>query len=171
MPSPRARGVASFVLALLHPRAHQLVLEEGSSLTSVLLNRHLRPPLRLRVLVRLPPLAPWLDLLARTPLCAPHASSVVRLGIMQMLVLRETPTHQLEAVIRRSRIRLQLTTMGSILPELTRSVLRLSLMVLKLLLVHSLLIQFPQLYYLILELRIHSFLLVISIHMNYLFTL
>jgi hypothetical protein len=90
---------------------------------------------------------------------------------MQMLVLRETPTHQLEAVIRRSRIRLQLTTMGSILPELTRSVLRLSLMVLKLLLVHSLLIQFPQLYYLILELRIHSFLLVISIHMNYLFTL
>jgi hypothetical protein len=30
---------------LLHLRVHQLVLEEGSSLTSVLLSRHLRPPL------------------------------------------------------------------------------------------------------------------------------
>jgi hypothetical protein len=140
-PSPRARGAATFVLALLHPRVHQLILEEGSSLTSVLLSRHFRPPLRLHVLVRLPPLAPRRDLLARTPLRAPHASSVVRLGIMSMLVLRGTPTHQLGAVIRGNN-KLQLIIRVSVLPESTRSVLRLSLMVLTLLLVRSLLIQF-----------------------------
>jgi hypothetical protein len=44
-------------------------------------------------------------------------------------------------------------------------------MVLTLLLVRSLLIQFLQLYYLILELRIHSFPLVMSIHISYLITL
>jgi hypothetical protein len=148
---------------MLRPRVHQLVLEEGSSLTSTLLSRHLRLLLKLCVLVRLPPLAPRRDLLARTPLRAPHASSVVRLGITPMYVPGGTPIHQLEAIIRASRIKLQLITRGSVLPELTRSVLRLPLMVLTLLLVHSLLIQFRHLYCLILELRIHSYLLVMLI--------
>jgi hypothetical protein len=82
---------------------------------------------------------------------------------MRMLVLRGTPTHQLEAVLRGSS-RLQLATMGSVL-------LRLPLMALTLLLVRSLLIHALQLYYLIMELHIRSFLLVMSIHMNYLFKL
>jgi hypothetical protein len=114
---------------MLRPRVHQLVLEVGNSLTSALLSRHLRLLLRLCVLVRLPPLAPRRDLLARTPLWAPHASSVVRLGITPMSVPGETPIHQLEALIRASRIKLQLITRGLVLQELTRSVLRLPLMV------------------------------------------
>jgi hypothetical protein len=36
------------------PRVEQLILEEGNSLTCVLLIRHLRPPLRLCDLVKLP---------------------------------------------------------------------------------------------------------------------
>jgi hypothetical protein len=62
-----------------------------------------------------------------------HASSATRLSTTPMSVLRGTPTHQLEVVIRVSRIKLQLITRGSVLPELTRSVLRLPLMVLTLL--------------------------------------
>jgi hypothetical protein len=67
--------------------------------------------------------------------------------------------------------RLQLATRGAVLQESTKSVLKILLMVLILLSVRSLLIQFLQLYYLILELRICSFLLVMSIQMSYLFTL
>jgi hypothetical protein len=151
---------------MLHPRVHLLVLEVGISLTSALLSRDLRLHLRLRVLIRLHPLTPRRDLLARTPLRAPHASSVVRMGITPMSVPGGTPIHQLEAVIRASRIKLHLITRGSVLPELTRSVLRLPLMVLTLLLVHSLLIQFRHLYRLILELHIHSYLLGMLIRMS-----
>jgi hypothetical protein len=82
----QGQGSSSIRPRFAPPRVHQIVLEEDSSLTSVLLNRHLMPPLRLRVLVRLPPLAPRRDLLATTPLWSPPASSVVRLGIMAMLV-------------------------------------------------------------------------------------
>jgi hypothetical protein len=66
---------------------------------------------------------------------------------------------------------LQLPTRGSVLLESTKSVPMLLLMVLILLLVRSLLIQFLHLYYLILELRIRSFLLVMSIQMSYFFKL
>jgi hypothetical protein len=64
---------------MLHPRVNQLILEEGTSLTNDLLSR-------LHILVRLPPLAPWRDLLARALVKTPHASSVVRLVTMLMFV-------------------------------------------------------------------------------------
>jgi hypothetical protein len=147
---------------MLHPRVHQLVLEVDNSLTSAPFSRHLR----LRVLVRLPELAPRRDLLARILLLALHVSNAARLDTTPMSVLKGTPTHQLEAVIRASRIRLQLITRDSVLPKLTRSLLRLPLMVLTLLLVRSLLIQFWHLYCLILELHIHSYLLVRLIRMS-----
>jgi hypothetical protein len=54
----QGQGAAASTLAKLHPRVHQLVLEEGNSLTSDLLSRHHMRHRRLRVLVRLPPLAP-----------------------------------------------------------------------------------------------------------------
>jgi hypothetical protein len=124
---------------MLHPRVHQIVLEEGNSLTSDLLSRHHMRHCRLYALVRLPPLAPQRDLLARALLQSPLASSVVRFGITPMLVRRGTPTHHLEAMFRASN-RLQLATRGSVLPESTKSVLMLLLVVLILLLVRSLLI-------------------------------
>jgi hypothetical protein len=77
---------------------------------------------------------------------------------MPTLVRRGTPTHRLEVMFRASN-RLQLPTRGSTLLESTKSVLIL-------LLVHFILIQFLQLYYLILELSIHSFLFVMSIQMS-----
>ena len=124
---------------MFHPRVHQLVLEEGNSPTNDLFSGHHRQLHRLRILVRLPPLAPQLDLLARALLQSLPASSVVRLGITPMLVRRGTPTHPLEAMFRASN-RLQLATRGSVLPESTKSVLMLLLVVLILLLVRSLLI-------------------------------
>jgi hypothetical protein len=123
----------------LHPRVHQLVLEEDNNRTIVLLSRYYKPPLRLCTLIKQPPLAPRRDLLAKAPLKSPLASSVMRLGITPMLVLRETPTHQLEVMFTANN-RLQLATRGSVLPESTLSVMRLLLMVLTLLLVRSLLI-------------------------------
>jgi hypothetical protein len=151
---------------MFHPRVHQFVLEEGNSPTKDLLNRHHMRLHRLLTLVRLPPLAPRRDLLARALLQSPLASSVVRLGITSMLVRRGTPTRPLEAMFRASN-RLRLPARGSVLPESTKSVLMLPLMVLILLLVHSLLIHFLQVYYLIMELHIRSFLLVRSIQMSY----
>jgi hypothetical protein len=151
---------------MLHPRVHQLVLEEGNSLTNDLLSRHQRRLRLLHALFRLPPLASRRDLLARALLQSPLASSVVRLGTTPMLVRRVTPTHRLESMFS-ARNRFQLPTRGSILQESTKSVL----MLLILLLVHFLLIQFLLLYYLILELRTRSFLLVMSIQMSYLFKL
>jgi hypothetical protein len=91
---------------MLHPRVHQLVLEEGNSPTSDLLSRHHMRHRRLHILVRLPPLAPRRDLQARALLHAPHASSVVRLVTMLMFVQRGTPTHRLVVILRASRHRL-----------------------------------------------------------------
>jgi hypothetical protein len=155
---------------MLHPRVHQLVLEEGNSLTNDLLIRHHKRLRRLSTLVRLPPLTPRQDLLARALLQSPLASCVVRLGIMPMLVRRGTQTHPLEAMFRESN-RLRLPTRGSVLLESTKSVLMLLLMVLILLSVRSLLIQFMQLHYLILKIHIRSFLLIMSIQMSYHFKL
>ena len=155
---------------MFHPRVHQFVLEEGNCPTNDLLSIHHMRLRRLRILVRLLPLSPQRDLLAKILLQSPLASSVVRLGTTPMLVRRVTPTHRLELMFRASN-RLQLPTRGSILQESTKSVLMLLLMLLILLSVHSLLIQFLQLYYLILELRTRSFLLIMSIQMSYLFKL
>jgi hypothetical protein len=153
---------------MFHPRVHQLVLEEGNSPINDLLIRQHRRLRRLRILVRLPPLAPRRDLSDRVQ--SPLASSVVRLGTTPMLVRRGTPTHPLEAILRASN-RLWLLAGGSVLLESTKSVLMLLLPVLILLSVRFILIQFLQLYYLILEQHIHSFLLDMSIQMSYHFKL
>jgi hypothetical protein len=77
---------------------------------------------------------------------------------MPMFVLRGTPTLQLEAIIRASRLRLQLAIVDIILPRLMKSLLKLLLMVLTSSLVRSSLIPCRLLYFLILELHIHSYL-------------
>jgi hypothetical protein len=87
---------------------------------------------------------------------------------MPMFVLRGTPTPQLEAVTPTSRIRLQLIIVDLELPGLIRSVLRLPLIVLTSRLVHFLLIQLPHVYIFILEIHIHSSLLIMLILMIYL---
>jgi hypothetical protein len=153
---------------MFHPRVHQLVLEEGNSPTNDLLIRHHRRLRRLHILVRLPPLAPRRDLLDRVQ--SPLASSVVRLGTMPMLVRRGTPTHPLEAIFRASN-RVRLPARGLVLLESTKSVLMLLLTTLILLSVRFILIQFLQLYYLIMEQCIRSFLLDMSIEMSYHFKL
>jgi hypothetical protein len=149
-------GAIASALAMLHPRVHQLSLEEGHSPTSDLLSRHRR----LRVPVRLPPLAPRRDLLARALLQAPRASSVVRLVTMIMFVRRGTPTHRLVVILRASRHRLQTATVAIKSPGLIKSMSKLLRMVLTSSLVRSSLIQCQLLYFLILERRIHSYLLV-----------
>jgi hypothetical protein len=87
-----------------------------------------------------------------------------------MLVRRVSPTYPLEAMSKASH-RLQLLARDSELPESTKSVLMLLLMGLILLSIHFILIQFQQLYYLILELRIRSFMLAMSTQMSYHFKL
>jgi hypothetical protein len=87
-----------------------------------------------------------------------------------MLVRRGTPTHPLEAIFRASN-KLWLPAGGSVLLESTKSVLMLLLPALILLSVRFILIQFLQLYYLILEQRIRSILLDMSIQMSYHFKL
>jgi hypothetical protein len=151
---------------MFHPRVHQLVLEEGNSPTNDLLSIHHRRLRRLHILVRLPPLAPRQDLLARVLLQSPLASSVVRLSTTPMLVRRGTSTHPLETMIKASN-RLRLSARDLALLESTKSVLMLLLMVLILLLVRFILIQFLHLYYLILEQHIRSFLLAMSTQMSY----
>jgi hypothetical protein len=146
---------------MLHPRVHQLVLEEGSSPTNDLLSRHHRRHHRLHILVRLPP-TPQRDLLARALLQAPHASSVVRLVTMLMFVRRGTPTHRLVVILRASRHRLQTATM------VIASMLKLLRIVLTSSLVRSLLIQCQLLCFLILELHIHSYLFVMFMQIVYL---
>jgi hypothetical protein len=139
---PRGRVAVVFILATFHHRVHQLVQEEDHAQLSTLhrgLHRHLP-------LVRLPPLAPRRGLQDRRH--ALHASSAVRLGIMQMLVRRGNPVHQLRTSNR-------LLARDSLLPGLIKSVLMLLLMVLT---SHSacfILTQFRQQYYLILVLHIH----------------
>jgi hypothetical protein len=120
---------------MFHPWVHQLILE-GNNPTNDLLNIHHR---RLHILVRLLLLAPWRDLLARALLQSPLASSVVRLGIMPMLVQRGIPTHLLKAMFKASN-KLRLLARGSVLLESTKSVLMLLLTVLILLSVRFILI-------------------------------
>jgi hypothetical protein len=109
---------------MFHPKVHQLVLEEGNNPTNDLLSIHYRRLRRLRILVRLPPLAPRRDLLARLLLHSPLASSVLKLGTTPMLVRRGTPTHQLKAMFK-ARNRLRLPARGSVLLESTKSLLML----------------------------------------------
>jgi hypothetical protein len=123
---------------------------------------------RLHTLVRLPPLAPWRDL--QDGVQSPLASSVVRLGTTSMLVRRGSPTLLFEAMSKASN-RLQLLARDSALPESTKSVLMVLLMELILLSVRFTLIQLLQLYYLILELHMHTFLLAMSKQMSYHFEL
>jgi hypothetical protein len=115
-------------------------------------------------LISLPPLAPLRDLQDRVQ--SPHASSVVRLGTMQMLVRRGFPAHPSKA-----RNQLQVLARYSTLPGSTKSVLMLPLMELTSLLVCFILIQFLKLYYLILELQIRLFLLAMPTQMSYHFKL
>jgi hypothetical protein len=126
---------------MLHPRVHQLVLEEGNSPTNDLLRRHHRQHHRLRILVRLPPLASQRDLQDKSLLQAPHASSVMRLVTMLMFVRRGTPTHRLVVILRASRHRLQAATVVIASLVLIKSMLRPLRMVLTSSLVHSSLIQ------------------------------
>jgi hypothetical protein len=142
---PRGR-VAIFFLATCHPRVHHLIQKEDHVQLSTLhrgLHRH-------PTLVRLPPLAPRRGLHDRRH--ALHASSAVRLGTMPMLVRWGIPVHQLRTSNR-------LLARDSTLPGLTKLVLRPLLMVRTSLSVCFILMQFQQHYYLILELRIHFFLL------------
>jgi hypothetical protein len=144
---------------MFHPMVHQLIMEEGNDHLSM----HRRGLHILHTLVRLPPPAPRQDLQDRVQ--SPLASSVVRLGIMPMLVRRGFPTHPLEAMSKASN-QLQVLARDSTLPESTKKVLMLLLMELISLSVCFTLIQFLQPYYLILALRIHSFLLAMSTKMS-----
>ena len=145
---------------MFHPRVHQLVLEEGNDQLSI----HHRRLYKLHTLIRLLSQAPQRDLQDRVQ--SPLASSVVRLSTMPMLVRRGFPTHPSKASNQ-----LQVLARDSTLPELTKSVSRLLLMELTSLSVCFTLIQFLQPYYLILELRIHLFMLALPPQMNYHFKL
>jgi hypothetical protein len=145
---------------MFHPRVHQLILEEGNILLSI----HHRRLHKLHILIRLPPLTPQQDLQDRVQ--SPFASSVVRLGTTLKLVRRGSPTHLFGAMSKASN-RLQLLARDSVLPDSTKLVLMLLLIEPILLSVRFILIQFLQLYYLILELHIRSFLLAMSTQMSY----
>jgi hypothetical protein len=131
--SPRGRGAVAFVLAMFHPRVHQLVRAEDH----VHLSMHHRGLHILHTVVRLPPLAPRQDLQDRVQ--SPHASSVVRLGTMPMFVRRGFPAHPSKASNQ-----LQVLARDSTFPGSTKSVLMLPLMELTSLLVCFILIQFLQ---------------------------
>jgi hypothetical protein len=136
------------------PRVHQLILEEDHAQLSML-HRGLH---KYPTLVRLPPLAPRRGPQDRRQ--ALHASSAVRLGIMQMLVRWGIPVHQLRTSNR-------LLARDSTLPGLTKSLLRPLLMERTSLSLCFTSMQFQQHYYLILELCIHLFLLDLPPPMNY----
>jgi hypothetical protein len=143
-----------FILATFCPRVHQLVLEEDHAQLSTPhrgLHGHLP-------LVSLPPLAPRRGLQDRRQ--ALHASSVVRLGIMLMLVLQGILVHQLKTSNR-------LLARDSTLPGLIKSVLRPLLTVQTSLSVCFILMQFQPHYYLILKLRIRLCRLDLPPSMNY----
>jgi hypothetical protein len=152
---PRGKAAAVFILATFHHRVHQLVQEEDHAHLSTLhngLHRHLP-------LVRLPPLAPRRGLQDRRQ--ALHASSAVRLGIMQMLVRQGNLVHQL-------RTNNRLLARDTLLLGLIKSVQMLLLMVLTSHLVCFILMQFLQPYYLIMVLHIHLCLLYMPTQMRYL---
>jgi hypothetical protein len=117
-----------FVLAMFHPRVHQLVLEEVSAQLSL----HHRG---LHRLVRLPPLAPLRGSQDRVQ--ALYVISAVRLGTMPMFVHRGllVPPSKISS-------RLHDLARDSALPELIKLVLMLSLMELTSQLVCFILMQF-----------------------------
>jgi hypothetical protein len=141
---------------MFHPRVDRLVLEEVSAQLSI----HHRGLHRLHRLIRLSPLAPWRDLQDRVQV--PHASSVVRLGTMPMFVHRGLPARPSKTSNKLQVLARDLALLGS-----TKSVPMLPLMELTSPLLCFILIQFLQLYYLILELRIHLFLLDMPTQMSY----
>jgi hypothetical protein len=138
---------------MFHPRVHQFALEDAS----VQLSTHHRG---LHQLVRLPPLAPRRNSQDRVQ--APHATSVVRLGIMLIFAHRG-----LLPPPSRTSSRLQDLARDSLLLGLIKLVLMLSLKELTSLLVCFILMQFLQQYYLILVLHIHLCLLDMPRQMSY----
>jgi hypothetical protein len=138
---------------MFHPRVHRFALEEAS----VQLSTHHRG---LHRLVRLPPLATRRNSQDRVQ--APHATSVVRQGIMLMFVRRGLLLPPF-----RTSIRLQDLAKDSLLPGLINSALILPLRELTSLLVCFILMQFLQQYYLILVLHIHLCLLNMPKQMSY----
>jgi hypothetical protein len=106
------------------PRVHQLVLGEDNDQLSM----HHRGLDRLHTLVKLPPLAPQRDL--QDTVQSLLASSVVWWDTTPMLVRTGTLTHPLEAMSRASN-RLQHLTRDSALPESTKSVLMLVLVLMQ----------------------------------------
>jgi hypothetical protein len=117
---------------------------------------------------RAAPLASQRDIHAMALLQAPHASNVVRLVTMIMFVQRGTPTHRLMVILRASRHRLQAATVVTTLSGLIKSMLKLPRMVLTSSLVRFSLIQCQLLYFLILEIHIHSYLLIMFMQIVYL---
>jgi hypothetical protein len=87
---------------------------------------------------------------------------------MPMFVLKGTPTHRLVVVLRASRHRLQPAIVVIPSPGLIKSMLKLPRMVLTSSLVRYSLIPCQQLYFLILELCIHSYLPVMFMQIAYL---
>jgi hypothetical protein len=138
---------------MFHPRVHQFALEEAS----VQLSTHHRG---LHRLVKLPPLAPRRN--SQDRVLVPHATSVVRLGIMLMFVHRGLLLHPF-----RTSSRLRDLARDSLFPGLIKSALMLLLKGLTLHLVCFILMQFPQQYYLILVLHIHLCLLDMPTQMIY----
>jgi hypothetical protein len=150
------QGSSSIRPLYVPPRVHRLELEEVSAQLSF----HHRGLHRLRILVRLPPLAPRQDSQDRVQ--APHATSVVRLGIMPMFAHRG-----LLVPPSKTSSGLQVLARDSASPGLIKSVLMLSQMELTSLLVCFILIQFQKQYYLILVLHIHLFLLDMPTQLSY----
>jgi hypothetical protein len=87
---------------------------------------------------------------------------------MLMSILRGTPTHWLMVILRASRHRLQPAIVVIASPGLIKSMLKLLRMVLTSSLVHSSLILCQLLCFLILELHIHSYMLVKFMQIVYL---
>jgi hypothetical protein len=152
----QGQGSSRFVLAMFRPRVHQLVLQEVSAQLSL----HHMGLHRLHMLVRLPPLAPRRD--SQDRVHAPHATSVVRLGIMLMFAHIGLPVPP-----SKTRNRLQVLARDSVLPGSIKLVLMLPQTELTSVLVCFILIQFLQQHYLIRVLHIHLFLLDMTTQMSY----
>jgi hypothetical protein len=138
---------------MFHPRVHRFALEEASAQ----LSSHLRG---LHRLIRLPLLAPRRNFQDRV--VVPHATSVVRQGIMLMFVRRGLLLHPF-----RTSSRLQDLARDSLLPGLIKLALMLLLKELTSHLVCFILMQFLQQYYLVQVLHIHLCLLDMPTQMSY----
>jgi hypothetical protein len=138
---------------MFHPRVHQFALEEASAQLST----HHRG---LHRLIRLPPLAPRRNSQDRVQ--TPHATSVVRQGIMLMFVRRGLLLPPF-----RTSSKFHDLARDSLLPGLIKSMLMLLLKELTLQLVCFILMHFLQQYYLILVLHIHLCLLDMPTQMSY----